>query len=110
MKVPLSQFGQVVNTMPFTPHQLLHFNLLSCMQEAVFGPFFLASKLNVAGSIPVTRFQKPLRMALKTVLRRYNECASREALCLANLPDSGKVVTEGQSFGMRPRIFRGKLM
>ena len=54
--------------------------------------------------------QKPLRMALKTILRRYNECASREALCLANLPDSGKVVTEGQSFGMRPRIFRGKLM
>ena len=100
----------VVNTFPFTQQQSLHFNLLSCMQEAVFGPFFLASKLNVAGSIPVTRFQKPLRMALKAILRRYNEYASREALCLANLPDSGKVVTEGQSFGMRPRIFRGKLM
>ena len=39
------------------------------MQEAVFGPFFLASKLNVAGSIPVTRFQKPLRMAFKAIPR-----------------------------------------
>ena len=27
------------------------------------------SKLNVAGSIPVTRFQKPLRMALKAIPR-----------------------------------------
>ena len=47
-----------MNTFPFTQQQLLHFGLLSCMQEAVFGPFFLASKLNVAGSIPVTRFQQ----------------------------------------------------
>ena len=47
-----------MNTFPFTPQQLLHFDLLSCMQEAVFEPFLLASKLNVAGSIPVTRFQK----------------------------------------------------
>ena len=74
------------------------------MQEAVFEPFLLASKLNVAGSIPVTRFQKTLRMALKAIPSWYNDYALREALCLANLPDSGKVVTEGQSFGMRPRI------
>ena len=33
------------------------------------GPIFLTSKMNVAGSIPVTRFQKPLRMALKTIPR-----------------------------------------
>ena len=59
-----------MNTVPFTPQQLLHFDLLFCMQEAVFESFFLASKLNVAGSIPVTRFQKPLRMALKAMAQQ----------------------------------------
>ena len=62
------------------------------MQEAVFGPFFLASKLNVAGSIPVTRFQKPLRMALKAIAQQVtsprktppplpNGCSSTHQIC-----------------------------